>query len=38
MVLMQFAGLFFQTVPEKDVQWSDVGVASTNKFLQKFGI
>ena len=21
--------------PEKDVQWSDVGVASANKFLQK---
>ena len=24
--------------PEKDVQWSDTGVASANKFLQKFGI
>ena len=22
--------------PEKDVQWSDIGVASANKFLQKF--
>ena len=21
--------------PEKDVQWSDIGVASANKFLQK---
>ena len=22
--------------PEKDVQWSDVGVVSSHKFLQKF--
>ena len=22
--------------PEKDVQWSDSGVASSNKFLQKY--
>ena len=22
--------------PEKDVQWSNIGVASANKFLQKF--
>ena len=24
--------------PEKDIQWTDAGVASANKFLQKFGI
>ena len=24
--------------PEKDVQWSDTGVSSSNKFLQKYGI
>ena len=23
--------------PEKDVQWSDNGVVSANKFLQKYG-
>ena len=24
--------------PDKDVQWSDSGVTSSSKFLQKFGI
>ena len=24
--------------PEKDIQWSDTGVAAANKFLQKYGI
>ena len=24
--------------PEKDVQWSDIGVASANKFYKEFGI
>ena len=28
-------GLFYQSPPEKDVQWSDTGVLSANKFLQK---
>ena len=23
--------------PEKDIQWSDTGVAASNKFLQNFG-
>ena len=32
---MRSDGLFFQTAHQKDVQWSDTGVASANKFLQK---
>ena len=28
-------GLFSDSPPEKDVQWSDTGVSSANKFLQK---
>ena len=24
--------------PEKDIQWSDTGVVSTNKFYKKYGI
>ena len=36
MVLMQSDGLFLSdSPPEKDVQWSDTGVSSANKFLQR---
>ena len=36
MVLMQLDGLFYQIVHlKRDVQWTDTGVASANKFLQK---
>ena len=26
---------FIDSPPEKDIQWSDTGVAAANKFLQK---
>ena len=38
MIMVQIPVRWFilsDSPPEKDVQWSDIGVASANKFLQK---
>ena len=39
MELTLLDGLFLSdSPPEKDVQWSDTGVDSANKFCRKYGI